>query len=161
MERQQDVFDRLVAWATKYRYMRWFKPIYAKHKEFLLYALFGLGTIIISIRTYRMFTESLCFDLVISNSVSWIFATTFAFLTNRKWVFTKHPTGVGPFFMQMGSFFFGRFLTLLLEDAMLYYLVQTLGFPNMLIKYIAQVVVIATNYFISKVVVFRRRKSFK
>ena len=50
----RDVFDRFVNWLTKYRVLAWFKPIYyVLAKEFWLYALFGLGTIIISIGHMR------------------------------------------------------------------------------------------------------------
>ena len=115
-KKEEDVFDRLVHWATKYKYMKWFAPIYARFKEFLLYALMGLGTVIIAIWTYSIFTEILGWHILVGNAVSWVFATAFAFFSNRKWVFTSHDDGVGAFFYQLFTFSFGRFLTLLLEE---------------------------------------------
>jgi putative flippase GtrA len=155
MRNHDDCFDRFVHWITKYRYMRWFAPVYARFKEMLLYSLFGLGTVIISIGSYSVFTEYLQINILQANAISWIGATLFAFYTNRRWVFTSHKKGAVAFFQQLGSFSFGRALTLLLEEWMLYYFVGVLEFSNMGVKYVAQVVVIATNYFISKVLVFR------
>lgn len=155
MRNHDDCFDRFVRWVTKYRYMRWFAPVYARFKEMLLYSLFGLGTVIISIGSYSVFTEYLGIHILQANAISWIGATLFAFFTNRKWVFTSHRKGALAFFQQLGSFSFGRALTLALEEWMLYYFVSVLEFSNIGVKSVAQIVVIATNYFISKVLVFR------
>ena len=155
MRNNDDCFDRFVRWITKYRYMKWFAPVYARFKEMLLYALFGLGTVIISIGSYSWLTETMGMHILQANAISWIGATLFAFFTNRKWVFTSHKQGVLAFFQQLGSFSFGRALTLLLEEWMLYYFVGVLEMPNMGVKWVAQFVVIATNYVISKLIVFR------
>lgn len=158
-KKEEDVFDRLVHWATKYKYMKWFAPIYARFKEFLLYALMGLGTVIIAIWTYSIFTEILGWHILVGNAVSWVFATAFAFFSNRKWVFTSRDDGVGAFFYQLFTFSFGRFLTLLLEEWILNTFVLKLGWPNMPVKYFAQIVVIVANYLISKLLVFSSGRS--
>jgi len=155
MRNNDDCFDRFVRWITKYRYMKWFAPVYAKFKEMLLYSLFGLGTVIISIGSYSWFTEGMGIHILSANAISWIGATLFAFFTNRKWVFTSHKKGVKPFFQQLSSFAFGRALTLALEEWMLYYFVGVLELSNVGVKCVAQFVVIATNYIISKLIVFR------
>ena len=160
MEKDYDGFDRFVDWVYDHiPWLRWFKPLYVRYKEFWLYALFGAGTVAVALISYSLFTETLRMEILIGNAISWIFATMFAFLTNRKWVFVSHKKGVLAFFQQMFSFFMGRFVTLILEEWMLMYFVGILGLPNMLIKVLAQFVIIATNYVISKLVVFRRKPS--
>ena len=153
----RDVFDRIVNWLTKYRAFAWFKPIYYAAKEFWLYALFGLGTIIISIGSYDIMTESMGMPILIANAISWIGATLFAFATNRKWVFTTHVKGAWAFVVQLVGFSGGRFITLIMEEWILLFFVYMKGLPNMPVKYVAQVLVIAINYLISKLVVFRSR----
>ena len=157
----EDNFDRFARQICRYKYLKWFKAMYNAKKEFLLYALMGLGTIIIAINTYHFFTEGLHWHLLIANAVSWFFATIFAFLTNWKWVFTKRPKGVYAFFMQFFAFSTGRLFTLFIEGWMLWFFISRMGFPNMLVKYIAQFVVIFLNYYISKLLVFRKRKPKK
>jgi putative flippase GtrA len=154
MRGKNDVFDRLMSYSC----FDWFRPFYNRYKEFLLYALFGLGTVLISIGSYALFTEHMDMGILVANAISWVFATLFAFLTNRAWVFTSHVTGAKAFLLQLGSFSLGRFATLLIEEWMLYFFVGVLQLPNMTIKFIAQIVVIALNYLISKLIVFRRKK---
>lgn len=158
---KQEIFDRAVRRMTSYRPLCWFAPVYEGHRQFWLYALFGLGTILLSINLYLILTEKMGMSVVLANSISWVFATAFAFLTNRRWVFINHKCGVGAFFHQMASFFMGRFLTLILEDWLLYFLVDRLKLSNTLMKYLAQLLIIASNYFISKLLVFRRRRALR
>ncbi|MCR5143825.1 MAG: GtrA family protein [Lachnospiraceae bacterium] len=153
----RDMFDRFVNWFTKYRALAWFKPMYYAAKEFWLYALFGLGTIIISILSYRIMTENMGMPILIANAISWVGATIFAFLTNRTWVFTNHVKGVRAFIAQLIGFSGGRFITLIFEEWMLLYFVDVKSFPNMPVKYVAQVLVIIINYLISKLLVFRKK----
>ena len=43
-----------------------------------------------------------------------------------------------------------------MEEWMLFFLIEMKGLPNMLVKFFSQIVVIALNYLISKLIVFRR-----
>ena len=151
-------FDRFVRLITKYPSLQWFAPVYGRYREFLLYALMGVGTVILSIGTYLLFTERFGWNILTANAVSWVFATLFAFLTNRTWVFTTRKHGKRAFVEQLLSFSFGRFLTLLLEEEILHLFVTVLGFPNVPVKFVSQAVVVVTNYLISKLFVFSTRK---
>ncbi len=154
---EKDIFDRFVDKATKLFFLKWFRYTYDRHKMFWLYALFGLGTILFSVNTYQLFTEEWGWEILIANAVSWVFATMFAFLTNRQWVFTERKFGVTAFFTQLSGFYIGRFFTLVLEEIMLWAGVTALKLPNMPVKYAAQVMTIIVNYFISKLLVFRNK----
>ena len=132
--------------------------LYFKWKEPAMYGLFGLGTMIIALSTYALFTEAFGWEVVIANSLSWVFCTLFAFFTNRKWVFPRHREGFFAFWYQLGTFSFGRAITLGIEDFMLWFFVKMLHFPNMTVKLLAQIVVVTSNYLISKVLVFRRNE---
>ena len=58
---------------------------------------------------------------------------------------------------QMFVFYSWRVITLVVEEAILLVFITWLGFNSMLIKVIAQVIVIVLNYVISKLVVFKER----
>ena len=88
---------------------------------------------------------------------SWIITVMFAFLTNRVWVFQSPTDSVQAFIKQMFVFYSGRVITLVVEEAILLVFITWLGFNSMLIKVIAQVIVIVLNYVISKLVVFKER----
>lgn len=132
-------------------------PIYLKYKELALYGIFGIGTVLISILSYALFTEAFGWNILLSNALSWVFATSFAFYTNRKYVFVSHAKGVFAFFMQLWGFSFGRLVTLGIEEWMLFMFVQRMKLPNMPVKSCSQVVVIALNYVFSKLIVFRKQ----
>ena len=78
------------------------------------------------------------------------------FFTNRIWVFNAPTNGAKEFFAQLISFFGGRVVTLVIEEVILLVFITWLHFPSMVIKIIAQVVVIVLNYVISKLVVFKK-----
>lgn len=154
MRNRNDIFDRLMAKKCMAR----FRPYYFRYKEMLLYAFFGGGTVLISVGSYALLTEFFLWNILFANALAWVFATLFAFFTNRTWVFVSHAVGVKAFFLQLGSFSFGRFLTLMIEEGMLYFFVGRCNFPNVGVKVVTQVIVIVLNYMISKLIVFRRRR---
>ncbi len=152
--REEDIFDRVVSVS----WLRWFQPYYKRYREMWLYAFFGAGTFLINFFVYSFFTEWIDLGVLIANAIAWIFATLFAFFTNRRWVFVSHAIGIIAFFLQLGSFCMGRLLTLLIEEAMLYFMIERQGFPNMLVKFCSQIIVVILNFIISKWIVFRRRR---
>ena len=154
MRKNNDVFDRLMAKP----YMARFRHYYNRYKEMLLYAFFGGGTVLINVIVYSVLTEAFFWGILVANAVAWLFATLFAFFTNRTWVFASHARGVKAFCLQLWSFSFGRFITLMIEEGMLYYFVGCLHGHNVSVKLVAQVVVIVANYFVSKLIVFRRKR---
>ncbi|MDD5956865.1 MAG: GtrA family protein [Lachnospiraceae bacterium] len=141
---------------TRHPKSRKVEPLYRKYKELMLYGMFGLGTFIISLFTYWLFTEPLHWNILLGNALSWVFATAFAFFTNRRYVFYNHTSGVFAFFYQLGTFCAGRIITLVIEELMLGIFIGICHFPNMLIKFIAQFVVITLNYVFSKIFVFKK-----
>ena len=61
-------------------------------------------------------------------------------------------------FRQAAGFFGGRVLTLVIEEAILLIFINGLGLPSVGVKVGAQVVVLVSNYIISKWFVFREKK---
>ncbi len=160
MKRPYDMLDSTFEWCFKNhpnaRAVMF--PIYRKNRELLCYSVFGIGTFLISIFTYALFTENFSWNILVSNALSWVFATAFAFITNRRYVFVSHVKGIAAFFMQMWSFSTGRLITLFIEEWMLYFFIGRLSLPNMPVKLCSQVIVIALNYAFSKLIVFRKHK---
>lgn len=151
MEENKDIFDKIFELSILSR----FALVYKKNKEVLLYLFFGGLTFIVSIGTYAVFNVFLGINELIANVMSWIFAVLFAFLTNRIWVFQAPTNTIQEFVKQMVSFFGGRLITLAVEEVILLVFITILGFGSMLIKVVAQIVVIVLNYIISKFYVFK------
>lgn len=125
-----------------------------KYKQFLLYALFGGLTFVVSVMSYGFFCTLLAFNELFSNLLSWIFAVSFAFFTNRIWVFQSPTNTSREFFHQLLKFFSSRLATLGVEEIILLLFVTIMHLPNMLVKIAAQIIVIILNYILSKKVIF-------
>ena len=151
---KEDIFDRLMHLPV----LRIFEPFYKKHREVLLYLLFGGLTTLVSILSFALFAEAMGMNVLWANVLSWILAVSFAYITNRTWVFSqKANTGAG-ILREVLSFFGGRLATLFIEEAILAVFITWLALPAMPVKIAAQIVVIVLNYVISKLFVFRNTK---
>ena len=151
-DRSPDFFDRIMALPL----LRIFRPFYLRHKDVLLYIFFGGLTTLVSIGSFALADLVLGLNELIANIISWIFAVTFAYVTNRIWVFHSQATGRA-IWSEAASFYGGRLLTLGIEELLLLVFVTLLHLNSMLIKIIAQFVVLISNYFISKLLVFRKK----
>ncbi|MBD5137032.1 MAG: GtrA family protein [Lachnospiraceae bacterium] len=147
----RDIFDKIMALPG----IRTFEPFYRKNKEMLLYLFFGFLSFMMSISTYALFNKVFNINELLANIFSWIITVMFAFFTNRIWVFDSPTKSMAEFVKQMSSFYWGRIVTLVIEEIILFVFITLLGMGSMLIKVIAQVVVIVLNYVISKLFVFK------
>ena len=135
--------------------LRIFEPFYRKYKEVLLYLFFGVLTFIISIVSYGLLAIKL--DVLIANILSWILAVIFAYITNRVWVFDNIAAKGRNSIYEMLRFITGRIFTLIVEELILYFFITRLEMDKIIVKIIAQIMVIVLNYIISKLLVFNRK----
>lgn len=125
-----------------------------KKKELIRYLFFGGLTFLVSIGIYGLFNQILGVNELFANVISWICAVSFAYVTNRLWVFSSNASGAKQIFCELLSFFGGRVVTLLIEEGILLVFITWMGFDSMLVKIVAQVIVILLNYVISKLFIF-------
>ena len=151
---ERDIFDKLFELPV----LKWAQPFYTKNKEVLMYLLFGGLTTVVSILSFWFLTSVLNIDALIANVISWILAVTFAYMTNRTWVFQSKATERNAIIREILSFFGGRLATLGMEELILFVFVTKLGWNSMAVKIVAQVAVIVANYVISKLFVFKKEK---
>lgn len=153
MGRKEDCFEQLM----HLKGFNIFKSFYKKNKEILLYVFFGGLTTVVSVASFFVANDILNIDVLIANIISWILAVTFAYVTNRVWVFGSKA--VGKEIIKEGvSFYVGRLTSLGIEEAILLIFVTLLSFNGVIVKVIAQFVVLLMNYFISKLLVFKNKK---
>lgn len=149
---KEDIFDKIM----KLPVLRLFEKFYKKNKSVLLYLFFGAGTTLVSLFSFYIMEKEVGTNEHISNIISWILAVSFAFFTNRIWVFDGHTETSLEFIKQMGTFFVGRLSTLGLEELMIFVFVTIFELNSILIKTIAQFAVLILNYIISKFIIFKK-----
>ena len=132
--------------------------IYNRYREQILYLVFGGVTTLISIITYAVFTELADINILIANILSWIISVAVAYATNKSVVFRSDKKGAAQVLTEALSFYAGRLLTLLIEEAILFVFIDLVKLPNMPVKIIAQIIIIVLNYIISKVFIFKKTK---
>lgn len=136
-----------------------------KYKSIILYIIFGgLTTAVdwsISFLLYYLWGDAIEATPILlhgANVIAWVAAVAFAYVTNRIWVFESKRSGFLPIVGEIAAFAGGRVLTLLLQEVIMGVFCTWLGFNEYLFKVIAAVLVVILNYFISKLLVFRKTK---
>ena len=119
--------------------------------EIVSYLLTGGATTLIN---YMIYLSLLHFkaDYLAANTAAWVFAVAFAYVSNRTFVF-RSRNRVGK---ELFSFVSLRFLTLLMENALLILLVQYCQFHPAASKIAVSFVTVAANYVICKCQIFRK-----
>lgn len=151
---KRDIFDKIMS----LKIFSFLYPFYKKNKEVLLYLFFGVLTTLINIVVFFIFTELVKLDELVANVIAWIIAVLFAYITNRTWVFNSHCETKADFAKEILSFYGGRVFTLLVEEGMLFVFIKLLLANALVVKIIAQIVIIVLNYVISKLFIFRKKK---
>ncbi|MBQ6634232.1 MAG: GtrA family protein [Ruminococcus sp.] len=167
MEKEKkDIFDRMMGWG----FLKTFEPFYKAHKEVLLYLFFGGLTTVVSVIFFaipmnmldlgegKLLGFTIDYDVTISNVISWVCAVTFAYVTNRTWVFEDKAHGAKPVAVECAAFFAGRLFTLVVETLLLNVMTTTLKMQEIIAKIIVSIVTIILNYIISKLFVFKKEK---
>lgn len=135
------------------------KELYIKYKEIINYLIFGVLTTIVSLATYYLLVLTILnpnkpLELQIANIISWITCVTFAYITNRKYVFNSSNKNI----LKEGiKFYSSRLTTLFLDMLFMYIFVSKLNFNDKIIKIIIQIIITILNYILSKILVFKNK----
>ena len=144
--------------------MKKIRELTIKYKEFLIYLIFGVLTTIVSWGTYALFVSLLNLSIEISNSLSWVCAVLFAFVTNKFFVFESKNRNLKTIFKEFITFVSSRLLTGAIEIFGVPILVKIglgatiFGIDGMVAKVLVSVIVVILNYIFSKLIVFKKVK---
>lgn len=159
------------------------KSLYTEYKELFNYIIFGVLTTVVSFVSYYIFRNIFpdensvpaflgwVFNLtavlgtesatVLPVFLSWICSVTFAYVTNRIWVFESRAKG-GRAILECLKFYGARVLTLFVDILIMFLLVDLTGISGALWEFFAKAVssvfVLVLNYILSKVLVFKKKK---
>ena len=131
------------------------KALWARYREGILYLFFGGCTTLVNFVVYWVCTRALNAGTVLASGIAWLLSVLFAYGTNRRWVFESKASGA-EIIGEISKFFAGRIATGVMDVAIMYVTVDLLGAPDMVMKILSNVLVIILNYFISKLLVFKK-----
>lgn len=150
-----------------------------------MYFIFGVGTTLVSFAAYYLFrfifpsedsvpqflrwifnltaafgTES---STALPVILSWIAAVTFAYITNRLFVFENRAHGFAGVLAEAVRFYLARAATLFVDLVIMFLMVDLTsiesGIYEFFAKCVSSVAVLILNYVLSKLIVFRNNKS--
>lgn len=146
-----------------------------KYREMVSYLFWGVMSTIVSWGSYSIFALLLqgqtseitvlgmhmSMTVAISNFLSWVCAISFAFVTNKLWVFQSKSWKADVFLPELGKFLPARIITGILEWVLVPLLVgiglnQTIfGVEGIVAKVLVSVLVVILNYVFSKLFIFK------
>ncbi len=141
------------------------QKIYYKYEEKWLYLVFGCLTTLISIVTklalFYLVSGEPKWESTAGVVFSWICAVTFAFFTNKKYVFKNETKTREEFWKVFASFYGARVATLIMEEVIFVVCCDIFGINKSLITFLSQVLIFVANYVLSKLFVFRNKDGEK
>ena len=136
--------------------------IYKKYEEIINYIIVGGLTTLVSLASkwillFTVLDAASALELQIAVIISWICAVSFAYITNRIFVFKSNNKNI---LKETTSFFGARTLTLLLEMVIMWFFVTLLRMNSdtwvLIWTILSQFIILVLNYVFSKIFVFKK-----
>ena len=131
------------------------------NRETIVYTIFGVLTTVVDFAAFGILYYSLNLGELVSNTLAWVLAVIFAFITNKLFVFESKSFKIQVLGKEVLSFGAARVFSLLIEELILYIFVDLLNMNKLIIKLIANIIVIIVNYVLSKFIIFKKPKQEK
>lgn len=131
---------------------KWLKSLY--ESDVIRYLFFGGCTTMVNMVSFFILRQ-LKIELNIANVISVILAILFAYVVNSKFVFQQKYNSFKEYTNAFVKFISARGITMFIEVAGLWLLVEFIGLNELFGKLMIQVIVIVLNYIFSKVFVFK------
>lgn len=128
-----------------------------KYKTLILYLAFGGLTSLVNIITYLGLTKVFELYYIISNVIAWIASVLFAYITNRIFVFVSQGKGFVFILREFSAFLGCRLFSGLMDTTSMYVMINLLHLNDLLVKIIANAIVIILNFVFSTQVVFKSK----
>ena len=140
------------------------KNLITKYKEIIMYLIFGVLTTVVSLVSYSLFVELLPIGITVASAFSWVIAVSFAFITNKLFVFESRSREVKTVLREALSFFAARIVSGVVEiflPELLFSIgldFSLFGVKGLVAKLIVNIIVIIMNYIFSKLFVFKKSR---
>ena len=129
----------------------------AKYRDVLLYLFFGVLTTFVNYLVYFPLYNWLSCSATLSNSIAWVVAVAFAYLTNKPFVFQSDDWSGKTLVPELVKFISCRIGSGFMETMCLWVLVDRLNWNGNWVKLAVSVLVVVLNYISSKLIVFRKK----
>ena len=129
------------------------------HNDKIMYIIVGGCTTLVNLVVFGLLEYMKVLNTDINNVISISCAIIFAFFTNKIFVFKSKSENKKEWFQEFWKFVSARLSTMVIEVGGVKLLYDGLGIDSMIAKAATQVIVLIVNYFISKFIVFKVKKT--
>lgn len=126
-------------------------------REGIFYLIFGGLTTLIDYVISNALFYGAGMESVMAQSIAWVAAVLFAFVTNKWWVFESRTLAPRVVWREFVSFILCRIATFLFNLAAIFVMVDLMKLEFFICKLLISVVVVVLNYVFSKILIFTRR----
>ena len=133
------------------------KSLIVQHWEVLSYLIFGVLTTVVNYLVYLPVYNILGLSAALSNAIAWVVAVTFAYLTNKPFVFRSHDWSAQTVIPELTKFVGCRVASGAMESVIIFLTVDLFGWNGNIWKLLTSVLVVILNYIGSKLLVFRNQ----
>lgn len=128
------------------------KELFIKYKSIIIYIIVGGFTTVVNWAVYYFNYFVFKMSYKINNPIAWAAAVIFAYFPNKYLVFENREEGRG--LIQFIKFVGSRVTTLVIEQVLLWILVDGKIIAEVYAKIVISVIVVILNYIFSKILVF-------
>ena len=146
------IFD----WIVSLPVIRILKPLYEWKRAFWIYCFLGFVSTVCNYLFTIVLADKLLLSGTVANTVAWILSTLISFILFRYLYFDRTDNS---FINELIKFASARIFTLGVETLSVFVFVDLLHMNLKIVKAILIPVTAILNYFISKLFVFKNRKS--
>ena len=136
-----------------------FKIFLKKYSEVISYLIFGVLTTLINLATFWILSTVFNLETIAATVAAWIIAVTFAFITNKIWVFKSKTKTNQETTKEAVMFVIARLITLGIEVFLMWLMVDNFKQDKLIWKLLCNIITVILNYLFSKLIVFKEKKA--
>ncbi len=148
---QYKIFDTIVSWPI----IRILKPIYEWKRSFWIYCFLGFLSVVIDFVITYILENLIPYSATLNTTIAFLASTLVSFVLFRYFYFDRTHNS---FLNELLKFIPTRIFTFVLSELSIFIFVDTLKVNIWIVKSILIPVTAITNYFTSKIFVFRDKK---
>ena len=126
-------------------------------REGIAYLIFGVLTTLVDYVISNALFYIAGMPSIPAQTIAWVAAVLFAFVTNKWWVFNSHTLVPSEVWKEFVSFVVCRIATFLFNLAALFVMVDLMKMEFFICKLLISVVVVVLNYVFSKILIFAKK----
>ena len=130
-------------------------------REGIAYLIFGVLTTLVDYVISNALFYIAGMPSIPAQTIAWVAAVLFAFVTNKWWVFNSHTLVPSEVWKEFVSFVVCRIATFLFNLAALFVMADLMKMEFFICKLLISVVVVILNYVFSKILIFAKKKDEK